>query len=245
MSEPLRSATSSVTHVLPEPPWSSLRGRQPRVARRILTRSVIVEAAFRVVDADGLAALSMRRLAHELEVVPASLYGHVSGREELLHLMLDRVAGEVTAPAPDRRRWRKQCKALLWDLRNAFLSHRDLAGAAIGNIPTGPSWMRMLDGLLGLLLAGRIPATTAAHASDLLLEIVISDAYENAIFAQRLHTDPEYFDALADYVRALPAEQFPHIAALAPALTTGGHQGSDDRFTFALDAVLTSLGGTK
>lgn len=226
---------------LPEPPWSSARDRQSRAKRRVLTRTVIAEGALRLVDADGLSALTMRRLAHDLDVVPASLYGHVSGRDEVLHLLLDQVAAEISAPRPDRRRWRAQCKDLLRDLRRAFLSHRDLAGAAIGNIPTGPYWMRMLDGLLGLLLAGRIPPATAAYASDLLLEIVISDAYEQAIFAQRLRDDPHYFDALGAYVRELPAEHFPHVAALASDLTTGGHERSDDRFEFALDMVMTSL----
>ncbi len=228
-------------NAMPEPPWSSVSDRRSRAKRRALTRAVIAEAAMRLVDADGLAALTMRRLAHDLDVVPASLYGHVSGRDEVLHLLLDQVAAETSPPRPDRRRWRAQCKDLLRDLRRAFLGHRDLAGAAIGNIPTGPYWMRMLDGLLGLLLAGRIPAATAAYASDLLLEIVISDSYEQAMFAQRLRADPGYFDALGAYVRELPTDQFPHVAALASHLTTGGHESSDDRFEYALDVVMTSL----
>lgn len=230
-----RSAT------LPEPPWSSLRNKPARPERRPLTRDAIIDAAMRVVDSEGLGALSMRRLATELGVVPASLYGHVSGREELLQLLLDRVAGEIDRPPADPEDWQAACREFLRSLRSALVGHNDLASAAIGNIPTGPHWMQLVDGLLGLLVAGRMPPAAAAYASDLLIEHVITDVYEGALFAQRIEADPGYFDSLSQYLNALPADRFPNIAAMVDHLTAGGAGSGDARFEFGLDVMFHSL----
>lgn len=230
-----RSAT------LPEPPWSSLRNKPARPERRPLTRDAIIDAAMRVVDGEGLGTLSMRRLATELGVVPASLYGHVSGREELLQLLLDRVAGEIDRPPPHPDDWQAACREFLRSLRSALVGHNDLASAAIGNIPTGPHWMQLVDGLLGLLVAGRMPPAAAAYASDLLIEHVITDVYEGALFAQRIEADPGYFDSLSQYLNALPADRFPNIAAMVDHLTAGGAGSGDARFEFGLDVMFHSL----
>jgi AcrR family transcriptional regulator len=74
-----------------DPPWSSARRRR----RRQLTREAITEAALELVDAEGLDALSMRNVAERLGVQASALYGHVSGKQELIQLMLDRVACEI------------------------------------------------------------------------------------------------------------------------------------------------------
>ncbi|MFW5415694.1 TetR/AcrR family transcriptional regulator [Nocardiopsis sp. CNT-189] len=66
------------------------RGPRPK-----LTVPQIAAAAIRVADEDGLDALSMRRVAERLEVVPMSLYTYVPGKHELIDLMLDTVIGEV------------------------------------------------------------------------------------------------------------------------------------------------------
>jgi AcrR family transcriptional regulator len=79
-------------------------GVTARAARRNegdpdLTRERIVAAAIRVADAEGLAQLSMRRIATELGAAPMSLYRHVNGKDELLVSMMDSVLGETPLPA--------------------------------------------------------------------------------------------------------------------------------------------------
>ena len=236
MSEPAKSINP-----LPEPPWSSLRGRPTGPVRQPLTREAITGAALRIVDDEGLAQLSMRRLAQELGVAAASLYGHVSGRDEVLELLLNRVASEVDRPAYNAGNWQSQLRTFLRSLRSTLAAHNDLAGAAIGNIPTGPNWMRMVDYLLGLLITGRVPTASAAYASDLLVEVAITDAYESALFAARSRRQPTYFADLTTYLAELPAQEFPHIAALVEHLTAGGGASSDARFEFALNLLLQSL----
>jgi AcrR family transcriptional regulator len=91
-------------------------GRQPEAARtprgQPPIRERIVAAAITVADAEGLAALSMRRLAAELGAAPMSLYRHVADKDELLLTMMDTVFAANPLPDPGTGGWREQLEAL-------------------------------------------------------------------------------------------------------------------------------------
>lgn len=74
---------------------------------RDLTRERIVATALRVADQEGLAALSMRRVATDLGVATMSLYRHVPGKDDLLRLMMDVAFGEQPLPEPPASDWRE------------------------------------------------------------------------------------------------------------------------------------------
>src|SRR5438128_1992362 len=81
-------APTSPTGDEPRPPW--WRERKRGATKAPLTRDAIVDAAVRVLDADGADALTIRRLSQELETGPATLYWHITGKEELAELVYDR-----------------------------------------------------------------------------------------------------------------------------------------------------------
>ena len=225
-----------VSSPMPEPPWSSLRSKP---ARKALTREGIAKAALAIVDAEGLENLSMRRLAQELGTGPASLYAHVSGKDELLALLIDLVAGDMERVEPDPERWQEQIKEYARAMRARLAEHRDLAGAALANIPTGPNAIGAMDSLLGIMRAGGLPDDVIALGSDLLAQFVVGSTYEAALFQERMQREPEYFEQLGDYFRALPADRFPHTAALAEALM--GDDDPDTRFEFGLAVLVAGL----
>jgi hypothetical protein len=76
------------------------RGVQPSRRDRGLTRDEIVAIALAVADAEGVAAVSMRRIARELNAGVMSLYWHVASKEELQDLMLASVEAEIVVPEP-------------------------------------------------------------------------------------------------------------------------------------------------
>ena len=68
-----------------------------------------MDAAIAVMDREGVDGLSMRRVAEELDTGAASLYWHVKNKDELLQLIFERTAQEVTLPTPIRRDGRNRC----------------------------------------------------------------------------------------------------------------------------------------
>jgi AcrR family transcriptional regulator len=227
---------SSAKDELPEPPWSSLRRRR----RQRLTREAITDAALALVDEKGLDALSMRNVAGRLDVQASALYGHVSGKQELIQLMLDRIALEIELPEPDPERWEEQLKEFARAARRALGSHRDLAGASLANIPTGPNMLTLIDRLLALLAASGLPGQAIAYAADLLPQFVTAAVYEESLFLQRLEREPAYFEHIEAYFRAAPADRFPALARFVNELAAPD-EGPDDRFEFGLDVIVRGL----
>ncbi|HET7444731.1 MAG TPA: TetR/AcrR family transcriptional regulator C-terminal domain-containing protein [Solirubrobacterales bacterium] len=88
-----------------------------------LRREEIVEAAVALADAEGLDAVSMRKLAERLGVATMTPYSHVAGKDELLDLMRDRVALEMLAPEPLPVGWRAALRAIALRTRDAIEAH--------------------------------------------------------------------------------------------------------------------------
>jgi AcrR family transcriptional regulator len=86
-------------------------------------RAEIVAAAVRIADAEGLEAVSMRRLATELGVATMTPYTHVQSKDELLDLMRDAVAAEMLLPEPLPEDWRTALGAIAHKTKDAFEAH--------------------------------------------------------------------------------------------------------------------------
>jgi AcrR family transcriptional regulator len=224
---------------LPEPPWSRRRSRPP--ARRPLSRGAIVGAAMRILDEHGLDGLSMRRVADALGTGPASLYAHVSGKEELLDLMIDRVAADLVVPDPDPDRWQEQVKDFVRAIYHGFMAHPGLAAANMGKIPTGPGAIATIDRFLAVLRAGKLPGRVAAYAADILPLYATAYAYEQGVYAERRTAEEgeRYLQQVGEYFAALPADRFPNVHALHKDLMAGGE--GDERFEFGLELLVAGL----
>ena len=117
--------------------------RRARPAKAPLSQQTIVDAALRVLDEDGVEAVTMRRVAQLLDTGAASLYVYVRNRDELLGLLLDRVAGEIPLPAPDSAQgWRADLTELIQNAVKVLSRHRGIASVAFANVPTGPNALR-------------------------------------------------------------------------------------------------------
>ncbi|MGC5034568.1 MULTISPECIES: TetR/AcrR family transcriptional regulator [unclassified Streptomyces] len=89
-----------------------------------LDRDRIIEVTVRLLDAEGLAGFSMRRLAGELNVTAMSVYWYVDTKDDLLELALDAVMGEMRLPDPDSGEdWREQVRALAREYRTLLVRH--------------------------------------------------------------------------------------------------------------------------
>lgn len=224
---------------LPEPPWWT--PRKTVTPRRTLSRGAIVEAALKILRAEGIDGVSMRRVAGELGTGAASLYAHVAHKEELLELVFDAVVGEIPLPEPDPRRWQEQVRQLWLDSHAALARNGDIARVALGRIPLGPHALQIAECTMAILRAGAVPDRAVAWAVDVVGLYVAANAVEGALHVdqQRAGRDSaEYFAQVERHMAGLPPARFPTIVALAGMMTTGD---GEERFAFGLDLIIRGL----
>jgi AcrR family transcriptional regulator len=121
-------------------PERTRRGPRPR-----FTVDQVVAAATAIADAEGLAALSMRRVAERLGVTAMSLYTYVPGKAELLDLMFDRVCGETAKPDEVPGGWRARLELVARETWALYLRHPWLLHVATNRPVLGPNLVRLYD----------------------------------------------------------------------------------------------------
>jgi AcrR family transcriptional regulator len=139
--------------------------RGPRPAR---SRADIATAAIRVADADGIEAVSLRRIAGELGTGTTSLYRYIANKEELFDLMIDNAIGERQPPAPTGD-WRADLRAIAYEHRAMALRHPWLATLPATRPTLGPNslaWLEATFATVGVL--GLAPDETLARVGTLL-----------------------------------------------------------------------------
>lgn len=224
---------------MPDPPWRTAR---TRTAKRPLSQELILDAAMKILAAEGLGAVSMRRIAQALNTGAASLYAHVRDKEELYELIFDRVLGDVELPKPDPKRWREQLKEVLSRQVRVMIEHPGVAKVVMETlIPIGPNALRQGEAMLAILRAGGLSARAAAFAFDALG--LYAKAYALEVSRWRSGDfDPEKLAErgrlIAEYMAALPPDAFPNMLEVGPLFS---EETAWERFEFAVDAFIAGL----
>jgi AcrR family transcriptional regulator len=221
-----------------EPPW----WRPPKggARRRVpLSREAIVDAALAILDADGVDALTIRRLGQELGTGAASLYWHIAGKDELGELVYDRIMGEIELPEPDPTQWDDQLKDLARQAYRVMLSHNDAVRLSIGRPPAGPNTLRIVEWMLALMRSAGIPDQPAAYFGNTLGRLLDASVLEASTTpAENGESAQDDADMMREYWAQLPAEQFPNLTALAD---TTFAADADALFEFGLDLLIRGL----
>jgi AcrR family transcriptional regulator len=214
----------------PEPP------ERPVLAP--LSRERIVGAAIRLADADGLVAVSLRKVAAALDVGPMRLYGYIATKEELLDLMVNAVHAEIR-PVGDG--WRQVLRSLAEATRHAARQHEWLADL-IGERPRlGPNILATGDAALaamgGVDLDTVVPAVAAVNA-------YVAGAVRREIAERRAERASgmdiaQFQAAYGPYLeRTFATGRFP---ALATVVRDGPHLSADETFRIGLEFLLDGI----
>ena len=174
--------------------------------------------AIRLLDRDGLDALSMRRVAEELGTGAASLYWHVGSKDGLLDLMFDELIGEQHIPDPEPERWPEQLKEIAHTMRATILRHRDVLRISIGRIPMGPNALRYSERILAVMRAGGVPDELSVLGHHLLISVVNGFTLDETGSPAGEDAQPPIEEGAAmarDYIASLPADRFPNMVAVA------------------------------
>ncbi|WP_405486109.1 TetR/AcrR family transcriptional regulator [Nocardia sp. NBC_00511] len=214
---------------------SRQRSTRDRPAKAPLSEAGVVDTALALLQAEGLGAVTMRRVATALDTGPSSLYVYVSGRESLIHAMQDRVFATVELETPDPARWREQLHSLLTRLRQALADHPGIAATIIAEAPGTEATLLYTENLLGILLAGGLDPQDAAWATDIFAVVVTHAAAEADA---RRTGSAEQADTNRRTFAGVSPERFPLITAHADRLVAGD---AEQRFRVTVDVVIDGL----
>ena len=193
----------------------------------------IADAAIALADAEGLGALSMRRLARDLGVAPMGLYRYVPGKTELLDVMVDTVIGEQAVA--EEGGWRERLAASARASRALHERHPWLAPATLARPPLGPNAVAVYERLLAAAASsGLRPAETVAAVG--LIAGYGSAAAGRAEAAAR--TQRFWAERSAFWEEHYEPERFPALTALYDA---GAFDDPPDAFEFGLQRILDGI----
>jgi AcrR family transcriptional regulator len=212
-------------------------GARPRVP---LSRDRVLRAAVALADEGGVDALSMRRLAQELGVVPMALYKHVANKDELLDGMIDVVVGEIDPPAAGTD-WKTAMRRRVLSARATLLRHPWASRVIESRTTPTPTVLSYMDSMIGILRAGGFSIDLTHHAVHAMGSRLLGFTQE--LFDDSAEVDPELE---ATMLREMAAS-YPNIGEMVMAIshdqTSVVGQGCDDQFEFefALDLMLDGL----
>jgi AcrR family transcriptional regulator len=210
------------------------------VRRTPLNRDRVLRAAVALADETGIESLSMRKLAHQLGVVPMAIYKHVANKDELLDGMVDVVIGEIDPPARDTD-WKAAVRQRVLSARQALLRHPWASRVIETRTDRTPVVLAYMDSMTGMFLAGGFSPDLTHHVMHALGNRMwgfTRELFDDGQGAQSARPDRPQptFDEMA--------KRYPHIVEIAMAATQGDPsavgRGCDEQFEFefALDLLL-------
>lgn len=212
---------------------SSRRGR--------LSREQVLAGALRVVDADGLEGLTMRRLGQELGRDPMALYRYTPNREALLDGVVEHVLDELDVPT-DGSDWLAELRHFAHDFRTLAMAHPHVVPLLVTRPPMTPlglrplGTLRPLERILELLTNAGFPPADALHVYRTFFGFLFGSVLNEI---QEVVEDPEESEALLRLgLHRLPADEFPHLRSLVTELV---HFDGAAELDLGLQALLIGL----
>lgn len=204
-----------------------------------LSRARIVEGAAALVAEHGAEALTARRLGEALGCDPSALYRHFADMGEVQREVGDHFLAAVKVEARAGESWDAAVRRICVGLRTVQLRQPRLA-ALVRAAPTRlANELRITDALLRELLRGGFEPAAAAAAYHALIELTVGAAAIDAdLAAEPAAARTRAYRAWREHYADLDPAEFPSSVAVSAHLYDGS---ADDRFRFALDALLAGL----
>lgn len=203
-----------------------------------LTRDQILATALKMLDEDGIAGLSMRKLASALNVEAMSLYNHVKDKRDLLDGLCNLVLAQIELPS-ESLEWSQRLEAIAINLYEALLQHPAIVIilASEEGRPTDIRVIQGMESLVGILSQSGLSPQHQVSAYRGLLAMCFGFVLAHT---QGLRKSKAEAQAAWDQwdSHQWSSDTLPHLAELAPQFM---QTHADDDFTFMLDAYLSAL----
>jgi AcrR family transcriptional regulator len=221
------------------PEWWASRPARPAEPRRGRPRrsfDQIVETALELVDEVGTDAFHMRLLAGRLNTSTPTLYRHVSGKEELMVYVVDRLLADVQAAEEEEaqpRNWQDAARQTAIRFQQTMSQHPNVLPLLVAQIPVGPSARAIREQSIATFLRFGLSPRLATRAYTTIAQFAIGFAV-----LEPGSPGPAEAAALREHYRHLDPERYPHTVAAADALTL---VPLEDEFLDGLQIILDGI----
>jgi len=214
-----------------------------RTTKDRLSRDAVTERALAMADAEGIEALTIRRLATDLGVTPMALYWHFEDKERLLDGVAELVLSQVRLPPDDEARpWDERLRDVLDRLLAVLAAHPSLTDVVKTRILQSEPGLELTERVLALLRGAGFPAEQAAQQAiyALLFLVGLVTGEPGAMYGQE---DEDVRDARLRgkwaSLQALSPKRYPHVLEAALPLTSC--DSSEEWRAGGLDLLLHGL----
>jgi AcrR family transcriptional regulator len=223
----------------------------PATGRRpALTREQILTAAVAIIDAEGVEALTMRRLGQALDRDPMTIYRHAADKDALLDGVVEHVAAElITSREPDSNgdeNWEAVLHRTAHTFRRVALAHPHVVPLLLTRPLSGPLALRplgslqLLEDLIGLFSAAGFDPQGALHAARLFTGFLYGHVLHE--LQEQVQDPDETDDLLRLGLHRLPLTQFPRLRSLASVLAVyDGAAELDEGLSIVLAGLRSQL----
>lgn len=211
----------------------ALAGQSRRRGRFRLTEEAIVGVALQVVRTEGLSALTMRRIAQELQTSPMSLYRHIPDRQGLVLKMLDEVALRIVLP-PVAADPREELTAIARAMRDCFVEDPWVVLTLATDGLASPHILPLIDRAFSALYAAGLTDRDPIRAWSLLFQYLYGEALSAQLDSRGT--------AAGEIIRAADRESFPGLSRMLADNAETAPQPRED-FAVNLDRLLDVIVG--
>ncbi|WP_169953645.1 TetR/AcrR family transcriptional regulator C-terminal domain-containing protein [Microbispora sp. H11081] len=228
-------------------PFSSVWTRERKGTREQgLSRDQIVRAALELLDAEGLDALSMRKLGARLGAGATSLYWHVANKDELIELVMDEVYAAVVLP--EAADWRETARVFAYGMRHAVFEH-PWSASLIGVVPAlGPNALTASDRLMGAFARAGFEGIDVDYAMTAVVSYTLGATIPEVAFLTVLEATGQSLADLQSAVEPIVMKAMADRPNLLKRYESYASEGVDPlvarrlAFEFGLTALLDGLG---
>jgi AcrR family transcriptional regulator len=214
--------------------------KNSRRPRGSLNQDVIVAAALKVTDANGIGSLTFEALGRELKAHPTSIYRHFADKDELLRALTDALNAEAQADGfPTTDDWRADLRAVAHAVHRAFLAHPQVGQLVAARTAAREHEFATVEQIADCMLRAGLTGEEAARCYRVFADFVLSyssmDAALAALTPKARRTDLASWDV--EY-RHLPEDRYPAAASLSthfPVLDDPGN------FALAVELMIEAI----
>jgi AcrR family transcriptional regulator len=208
---------------------------QPRIP---LTRDRILRAAIGIADAEGLDALTMRRLGQDLGVQAMSLYNHVANKDDLYQGIVDLVMDEIEVPS-DASDWKASLRSSAISYYEALLRHRWACTLKMSTPTINDSRMLWMEGVLRTLREAGFSPNMTHHAYHALDSHITGFALW--VVSMPFDSREELLDMAQVFLPQISAERYPYALEHAKEHLEEPDPNEPSEFEFGLELILEGL----